>query len=142
MTSKQTLIRLLSGIMMLFMAMEIEAKQSGPSSPSVIQHTNYLHLVFGLCLVIVIFFVVAFLLKKINMSGAPSSSALKVLAGLPLGTKEKIILIEAGKKQILIGVCQGNINTLHVFDEPLIDSQSMKNGIFVEQLKAFMNKGS
>ena len=43
----------------------------------------------------------------------------KVLASLPVGTRERIVLMQAGDRQIVLGVAPGRINTLHVLDEPL-----------------------
>lgn len=43
----------------------------------------------------------------------------KVLASLPVGARERIVLMQAGDRQIVVGVAPGRVNTLHVLDEPL-----------------------
>jgi flagellar protein FliO/FliZ len=47
---------------------------------------------------------------------------LKVVAALPLGTREKAVLIEVGGKQLLLGVAPGRVSLLQRFDEPVVDS--------------------
>jgi flagellar protein FliO/FliZ len=42
-----------------------------------------------------------------------------VLADLPLGQKERAVLIRVGTKQILLGVAPGRVSTLHVLSEPV-----------------------
>ena len=56
-------------------------------------------------------------------------------------------LIQAGDKQILIGVSPGRINTLHVFEEPVIDSPVQDGAYtgaqteFARKLQGFLGKG-
>ena len=40
-------------------------------------------------------------------------------ADLPLGQKERAVLIRAGNTQILRGVAPGRVSTLHVLTEPV-----------------------
>ena len=94
------------------------------SSPSVdIFNTGYLFQVFGSLLVVFgCIFGLIFLLKKLN--GIPSSqkAPVRVLGVTRIGSREKILLVEAGDQQLLVGVAAGNIRTLHTFDKPIVDS--------------------
>jgi flagellar protein FliO/FliZ len=47
------------------------------------------------------------------------SGAIDVIADIPLGAKERAVLLKVGQKQILVGVAPGRVNTLHVLEEPL-----------------------
>ncbi len=47
-------------------------------------------------------------------------SAMKVVATLPVGQRERVVLIEVGGEQMLLGVAPGRVNLLHRFDEPVI----------------------
>ena len=51
--------------------------------------------------------------------GKPNGAALDVLADLPLGQKERAVLIRVGTTQILLGVAPGRVSTLHVLAEPV-----------------------
>jgi flagellar protein FliO/FliZ len=49
------------------------------------------------------------------------STVISVLAAKPLGPKERIVLVQIGDQQLALGVTQGSLNTLHVFDEHVIE---------------------
>ena len=51
--------------------------------------------------------------------GSRVGNAIDVLADVPLGQKERAVLLKVGATQILIGVAPGRVNTLHVLTEPL-----------------------
>lgn len=97
------------------------------ATPAVdIFNTAYLFQVFGsLLLVFGCIFGLIFLLKKMNGVPSNQNTPVRVLGVTRLGSREKILLIEAGKQQLLVGVTAGNIRTLHTFDEPIVDSNEM-----------------
>jgi flagellar protein FliO/FliZ len=47
-------------------------------------------------------------------SGGGGSANLEMLAQLPLGTRERAVLVRVGDTQVLIGVAPGSVRTLHV----------------------------
>ena len=47
--------------------------------------------------------------------GSRRSDRIQVLADMPLGQKERCVLVRVGDTDILIGVAPGRVNTLHVF---------------------------
>ena len=70
----------------------------------------------GLGLVLAIIFVMAWVVKRMGGMQLAGSQRLKVLAGLSVGTREKVVLIQVENKRIVLGVAQGQVNTLHVLD--------------------------
>ncbi|HVS77076.1 MAG TPA: flagellar biosynthetic protein FliO [Steroidobacteraceae bacterium] len=44
---------------------------------------------------------------------------LVVLADIPLGPKERAVLLKVGSEQILVGVAPGRVSPLHVLREPI-----------------------
>ena len=82
--------------------------------------TNNLLTVFGsLMLVFACIYGLVFLLKKINGLPVSNRTVISVLGTKRIGSREKIILIEVGEQQLLIGATPNNIRTLHVFDSPI-----------------------
>lgn len=51
-------------------------------------------------------------------------SALEVVGQLPVGPRERAVLIRVGERQVLLGVAPGNVRTLHVFDDMPIARES------------------
>src|SRR5579862_4302894 len=73
----------------------------------------------ALLLVLGAVFALAWLLKRARGLGSRAGGALEVLAQLPLGQKERAVLLKVGATQILLGVAPGRVNTLYVLPEPL-----------------------
>ena len=73
----------------------------------------------SLALVLVLIFGAAWVVRKSRAFGKPGSGALDVIANLPLGQKERAVLIRVGTTQILLGVAPGRVSTLHVLTTPV-----------------------
>jgi flagellar protein FliO/FliZ len=73
----------------------------------------------ALALVLAVIFVAAWLLRRVRGFGRPASGALDILADLPVGQKERAVLIRVGTTQVLLGVAPGRVTTLHVLSEPV-----------------------
>lgn len=77
------------------------------------------HLLLSLTLLIAAIIVLGFLYKKFGRHMLGNSRHLKILATLPLGTKEKLILIQVGEEQLLLGATHQSIATLHQLQTPI-----------------------
>ena len=62
---------------------------------------------------------------------------MKVIATLPLGYKEKLMVVKVGGQQLLVGVTPQQVNFLYRLEEPLDESQPQA---FSEQLGKLMGK--
>lgn len=65
-------------------------------------------------------FALSWFVKRFNQGTFSANAHVKILSVMPLGTRERIVLIDAGGQQILLGITSANINTLHVFDTPIV----------------------
>ncbi|MEM6300437.1 MAG: flagellar biosynthetic protein FliO [Pseudomonadota bacterium] len=84
---------------------------------------GYLAQVLGsLFVVFLCLFAVILLLRRFNRLGAVSGAPLKVVGSASVGHRERIVLIEAGDEQMLLGVAPGNVRMLHVLPEPITAS--------------------
>lgn len=106
---------------------------------------NYLQMFFGLFIVVGLIVGMAWFMRRMsNMSGMATGN-LKVLGGVSVGQRERIVLVQAGDTQLLVGVAPGEIRTLHVMDEPIVTTQSNSNVAsgFAEKLHtAIKNRGN
>ncbi len=93
---------------------------------------------FALVLVLALIYGIAWFFKRNhglkNLVGLP----IKTLAMAPMGVKEKIVLIEIGDKQILLGMTPNSIQTLATFDEPILQAPVDKQSIFARKMKDIM----
>lgn len=74
---------------------------------------------FALLVVLAAIFAFAWLARRVRGFGNRSGNALDVIAEMPLGTKERAVLLKVGTEQVLIGVAPGRVSALHVLREPV-----------------------
>jgi flagellar protein FliO/FliZ len=73
----------------------------------------------ALLVVLAAVFAVAWVVRRMRGIGNRVGGAIDVIADIPLGQKERAVLLKVGQKQILVGVAPGRVNTLYVLEEPL-----------------------
>lgn len=66
----------------------------------------------------------AWLSKFFGVNNLVGHKDIKTIAQIPLGQREKAVLIDVYGKKILLGVSPGGVNTLHIFDDSLPESIS------------------
>ena len=80
---------------------------------------SVLQLTLSLAAVVAAIFGLGWLLRRLHGMPGSTHRALKVIATLPVGTRDRIAIIQAGDTQVLIGVSPGRIQTLHVLERPV-----------------------
>ncbi len=84
--------------------------------------------IFGsLLLVVGIIFSLAWLMRRFNVTHA-SSGQMKVVASMVAGARERIIVVQVGDEQHLIGVTAHNINHLSKLETPLETNGGSESG--------------
>jgi len=97
-------------------------------------------LLLGLALVVGLILVLAWLMRRVN--GAPAQGrGMKVLAALPLGQRERAVLVQIGQEQMLLGVAPGRVSLLARFDEPVLDSAELRGAAFADRLQQVLGRG-
>jgi flagellar protein FliO/FliZ len=90
-------------------------------------------MILSLLMVLALIIVSALVLKRFNIV-QQGGSQLKVIASLSLGAKERVIVVQAGEKQLLLGVTAHNITVLDTLTEPLVESnvatKNISSGLF------------
>lgn len=87
------------------------------SSPMVIAQV-----LIGLAVVTALIFVFAWLAKRIGYGGFLPQKNMRVISCLMLGHREKAVLVQVGKTQMLLGVAPGRVSMLHTFEHPVVDT--------------------
>jgi flagellar protein FliO/FliZ len=94
----------------------------------------------GVLAVVAIIFGCAWIVRRMSGMTGGNNRAMKVVSVMPMGTRERIALIDVGGKQILIGVTPQAIRTLHVFDEPVVAPGEPVVGDFARKLQGMIGK--
>ncbi len=74
----------------------------------------------GLALVVVLIFAAAWAMKRFGRLQGTATDQLRLVGGIHLGQRERIVVVQAGDQRLVIGVAPGCIRTLHVL--PAIES--------------------
>ena len=72
-----------------------------------------------MAIVLAAVFAAAWLMQRLQRLWWRPTGAIKVVTSIALGAKERAVLVQLGKQQVLLGVAPGRVNTLHVLAEPL-----------------------
>lgn len=101
--------------------------------------TAIIQMIAALAVTLAVVFVCAYLFKRMGGPAARSGGLIKVVAAAPVGTRERVLLLEVHGEQLLVGVTQHNVAALHAFGngrpstpEPTAD--------FGSTLKSWMNR--
>lgn len=102
---------------------------------------DYLQMILGLGVVIALIVGMAWFMRRMGNLQASVEGPFKILGGLSMGQRERIVLVQVGETQILLGVSPGRINKLHVLEQPLTISKGANQKIstsFAERLSAVL----
>lgn len=119
------------------------AAQAAVSEPITTSGTAYIgQVLFGLMGVLLLILGLAWLLKRFGQGAMLGSQNMKVLATMPLGTRERLLLIDVAGQQLLLGVSAGRITNLHTFDQPIIgNGDAPERSDFSAKLRDIMQAG-
>jgi flagellar protein FliO/FliZ len=95
---------------------EVAKVEPGVSSAGMFQAFLALAFIVGLL------FVLAFVARKFLSGNAFGQGKLKLLGGLALGPRERIVLVQAGDDLLVVGIVPGQIRTLHKMKAEALDA--------------------
>ena len=76
-------------------------------------------LVLGLLLVLGLIFALAWLLRRVQQAGPRQGQVIELISSRALGARDRLVLVQVGTEQILLGLTPGRITPLHVLKEPV-----------------------
>lgn len=83
---------------------------------SPVSYSQVLNWTLGLIVVLSIFFACVWFMRKTGALPAQIKDNMQVVGGLSLGMREKLVLVQVGKKQIVLAVTPGKIDNLLVLE--------------------------
>jgi len=76
-----------------------------------------LRVLFSLILVLGLFVLCAWAMRRWRERIQPASGPIEVVSGLSLGSKERVVLLRVGAEQVLVGMSPAGMRRLHVLGE-------------------------
>ena len=132
-------------ILASFSPLSFAAEQTDLASKTLrappVSSTALIETLLGLLLVLAIIVLLAWLLRKTGQFQGSANNKMQIVASLALGPRERAVLLNVGKEQILIGVTSQQVQTLHVLKEPIdIDNTPSNSASFAEKLQQMMQQ--
>lgn len=109
-----------------FLSSPVAAEETRPAyipPPPAVSSGSIMQIIFSLLLVLAAIVLVGWLLKRINVAQQGTGNLLKVLGSVPIGQRERIVLIEVKDTWLVVGVGPSQIRTLHTLENPGMTEQ-------------------
>ena len=98
-------------------------------------------LVLGLLLVVGLIFVLAWLLRRVQQVGPGNAQVIEMIGSRALGPRDRLVLVQVGEEQILLGLTPGRITPLHVLKTPVnVDQSKPATPEFAQRLMELLGK--
>lgn len=94
-------------------------------------------MILSLLMVLALIIICALVLKRFNLT-QQGVSQLKVVTSLSLGAKERVVVIQAGEQQLLLGVTAQQVTLIERLEEPLA-TQTLKAAELPKSLLSFLS---
>ena len=110
--------------------------QTTATEPPGVSGSAIVQMLLGLTLIIGLLFAGAYLLRKLN--GGRSfghTGPMRIVGGLMISARERIVLLEVGEEWIVIGIVPGQIKTLHTLPKGEIQAPGSSEKSFSQWLK-------
>ncbi len=101
-------------------------------------------MVVGLIIVLALLLGALWLLKRISQPQGAAAGLLRVIAGVTVGPRERVIILELGNSWLVLGVAPGQVNTLAEIPRQEMPAPAKTTGPtdFVDQLVARLRKNA
>ena len=102
-------------------------------------------MILALLMVLVLIVISALVLKRFQ-SGNSTGSGLQIITSLHLGAKERLMVVQVGQQQILLGVTAQQISVLEKLEQPLAQgsvlSSELASGLIGKSVLKMFKKTS
>ncbi|MCI8210576.1 flagellar assembly protein FliO [Pseudomonas sp. S25] len=96
-------------------------------------------LLFGLLLVVGLIFALAWLMRRVQRGVPGNAQVIELVGSRAIGPRDRLMLIQVGNEQILLGVTPGRITPLHVLSQPVqVPERQPVNSEFAQRLMDLM----
>jgi len=104
---------------------------------------NILQVALSLFAVVVLIGVIAWFFRRFGRMNSAICGELRVVGGISIGQRERVVVIQVGEEQLLVGVTPGRVQTLHVLTKNIAEQSATSTAgheTFAVRLAAAMHK--
>ena len=103
--------------------------------------SQLMQLLLGLVLVVGLIFLLAWLVRRVQQVVPRGNQAIRLISSQALGPRDRLVLVQVGEEQVLLGLTPGRITPLHVMRQPVHAAESeAAQPEFAQRLLELLNK--
>lgn len=107
--------------LLLLLLAPLCASAADSTSPS-ISTGSYIQAALALALIVSLLLGMAWLARKVSGGKGFGQGGMKIIGGVALGPRERIVLLEVGSEWLVVGIVPGQIRTLHRLEKGVAGS--------------------
>ncbi len=108
-----------------------------------IEGPDLLSLGASLLIVIGAVILLGWLYTRLRFNSGGPDDLINIVGSRALGPKERLILVEVGGQNLLVGITATHVQTLHTFDEPIaVAPADKKTSGFASRLRNAVNEAT
>jgi len=108
-------------------AADVQTKLPAVVNTPVVTASSILQTIIGLVVVLMVIALGAYLLRRFGNISSMNNGVIKIVASLSIGPRDRIVLVQAGNQQLLVGISPGRMQTLCELDTPIKIEKSDAN---------------
>lgn len=89
-----------------------------PQSAAAASAGGFFQVLVGLVVVLALLAAIAWLLKRVNLSRIAGNTPVKIVGGVSVGNRERVVVVEVADQWIVVGVAPGQVNALSTLARP------------------------
>lgn len=97
-------------------------------------------LILMLLLVVGFILLAAWFFRRMGQFGMANNQTIRYLGGISVGQRERVVLVEVGGTQLLLGVAPGRVQTLLKLENPIEPDTAEVQSSFAKKLAELVNK--
>lgn len=100
-------------LILSFLGLTCQARALAAEATAVVSPTgNILKIIVGLAVVLAVMALLSWAVKRLLPNGAGQHSAIKVIGGTSVGSRERVVVLEVADRWLVVGVAQGQVNAI------------------------------
>lgn len=108
-------------------------------SNPVIEGPEIFSMIMSMLIVVGAVVALGWLYSRLRFNSSAGGDVINILASRGLGPKERLLLVEVGDKQLLVGITASSVQTLHTFERPVVTASPVGDVPgFADRLRSVM----